>query len=225
MKTINTLIIEDHPLMVRNYRDGIDIYQIEYENDFEFNITDVNDCKAAYDFIMNCKKTNTSIDLVFLDIGIPSEESLGLLSGEDVGVLLLDEFPGAKIIISTGYDDNYLLSSVLSRITPMSVLVKTQLDISEIVFTIKCVLENKKSYSPKVSKIIDNLTSFHKIKIDEIDRAILHEISMGSRLHDMVETLLISKTTIDSRKRKMKEIFNIESDRELIAVAKDKGFI
>ncbi len=48
---------------------------------------------------------------------------------------------------------------------------------------------------------------------------------MGSRLYDMVETLLILKTTLDSRKKRMKEIFNVKSDRELLAIARGKGFI
>ncbi len=225
MKTINTLIVEDHPLMVQNYLDSIAIFQEENQLKYLFNCTNVSNCSEAYETIINFKTNETPIDLVILDISIPGDSNINMLSGEDIGRFIKEQFPDSKIIVSTSLDDNYRISSLMSRIMPMSVLVKTELTIDEIINTLKDVLNNKKSYSPRISKIIDNLTNSDHNHIDETDRRIIYEISMGSRIADMVEILSVSKATIENRKKRIKEILDCETDRELIVAAKQKGFI
>lgn len=225
MKKINTLIVEDHPLMVQNYIESIHLFQEESQVAYEFNCTQVSTCREAHQSILDSKAKDISIDLVILDISIPGDSTINMLSGEDIGRFIKEQFPEAKIIVSTSLDDNYRISSLMSRIMPMSVLVKTELTIDEIINTLRDVLNNKKSYSPRISKIIDNLTNSDHNHIDETDRRIIYEISMGSRIADMVEILSVSKATIENRKKRIKEILDCETDRELIVAAKQKGFI
>jgi hypothetical protein len=62
--------------------------------------------------------------------------------------------------------------------------------------------------------------------IDDIDRKILYEISIGTKLKDM-KNVLLSVHSIVKRKRALKQIFDVEDsdDSKLISVAKEKGFI
>lgn len=221
----NILIIEDHPLMVKNYEEAINFYLDETDQDITFSISKATNCREAYDCIHDFKNNSKTIDIVFLDISIPGDVSLDLLSGEDVGVYLKKYFPDAKIIVSTSLSDNYRLSSLLGKLLPSSVMIKSEMTIDEIIEAFKNVLAGKKSYSPKISKIIDNLTNNQHNYIDDIDRRIIHEISMGSRIKDMVDILAISRASIENRKKRMKEILNADNDRELIITAREKGFI
>ena len=225
IKIINTLIVEDHPLMTLNYKNSIDAFNNDNGNKYLFNFLEANDCSSAKIHIINALQNKQTIDLVFLDISIPGDSKSGMISGEDVGVLLKNSFPDVKIIVSTSINDNFRLTNLISKITPMSVLVKTELTIDEIISTLKDVINNKKSYSPKISKIIDNLTINSQDLFDDIDRNILYEISIGSRFKEMIKLLSISKGTIEKRKKRMKEILDVESDRELILKAKEKGFL
>lgn len=225
VKIVNTLIVEDHPLMTLNYKNSIDAFNSENGNQYKFKYFEANDCKTAQDQINNSLRNHQTIDLAFLDISIPGDSKNGMLSGEDVGVLLKNSFPAIKIIVSTSINDNFRLSNIISKITPMSVLVKTELTIDEIISTLKDVLNNKKSYSPRISKIIDNLTISCQDLFDDTDRKILYEISLGSRFKEIIQLLSISKGTIEKRKKRMKEILDVESDRDLILKAKEKGFL
>ena len=213
MTTTNILIVEDHPLMVKNYEEAINFFREDSNEDYNFSITKAINCTEANEVIQQFKKSPNTIDLVFLDISIPSDESIHMLSGEDVGAYIKKHFPEAKIIVSTSLSDNYRLSSLLAKLTPSSIMIKSEMTIDEIIETFKNVLAGKKSYSPKISKIIDNLTSEQSNYIDDIDRRIIYETSMGSRIIDMVSVLAISRASIENRKKRIKEIFDAKNDR------------
>ena len=63
--------------------------------------------------------------------------------------------------------------------------------------------------------------------LDDIDRRILYELSIGTKTKDLPALVPLSLTGIEKRKRLLKQIFDIDStdDRELILAAKEKGFI
>lgn len=225
MTNNNILIIEDHPLMVKNYEEAINFFLEDTDQDYHFSISKASDCREAYDLVQEFRKETKNIDLLFLDISIPGDESIDMLSGEDVGAYIKKHFPEVKIIVSTSLSDNYRLSSLLGRLMPSSVMIKNEMNIDEIINTFKSVLAGKKSYSPKISMIIDNLTNNQHNHIDEIDRRIIYETSLGSRIVDMVNIVAISRASIENRKKRLKEILNANNDRELILAAKEKGFI
>ena len=63
--------------------------------------------------------------------------------------------------------------------------------------------------------------------LDKIDRQLLHELSIGTKMKDLPDVLPMSIAGIERRKRQLKEMFNVEDceDRELILKAKEMGFI
>lgn len=66
-----------------------------------------------------------------------------------------------------------------------------------------------------------------KYILDKIDRQLLFELSNGAKTKELKEVLFLSIAGIERRKRKLKELFGVKkkSDRELVRVAKNKGFI
>jgi hypothetical protein len=63
--------------------------------------------------------------------------------------------------------------------------------------------------------------------IDDIDRKIIHELSIGTRMKDLPNSVPLSITAIERRKRQIKQLFGVNSadDKDLILMARDKGFI
>lgn len=63
--------------------------------------------------------------------------------------------------------------------------------------------------------------------LDNYDRKILYELSIGKRMKDLPKLIPLSIAGIEKRKRNLKRMFNVKKmdDRELLISAKEKGFI
>jgi hypothetical protein len=63
--------------------------------------------------------------------------------------------------------------------------------------------------------------------LDNYDRKILYELSIGTRIKDLPKLIPLSIAGIEKRKRNLKRMFNVKKmdDRELLISAKEKGFI
>ena len=63
--------------------------------------------------------------------------------------------------------------------------------------------------------------------LDEYDRKILYELSIGTRMKDLPNLLPLSIAGIEKRKRNLKRMFNVKKldDRQLMISAKEKGFL
>lgn len=217
------LIVEDHPIMTQNYITSCN--EVKNHLNIKFKYETTSSCKQAYEVILKSIENNEEFILAIVDISIPSFLEKGIMSGEEIASYISQNMPNTKIVICTSLEDNFRLSNVISTIKPHSILIKSEIEGQDIVNTIKDVLSNKKSYSPKISKIIDNLTDSSIDYLDKIDRNIINEIAMASRLVDMMESLNISRANIEKRKMRIKVIFDVKNDRELLIEAKRRGFI
>ena len=65
------------------------------------------------------------------------------------------------------------------------------------------------------------------VHIDEIDRKLLYELSIGTKMVELPAILLLSKAGVEKRKRNLKVLLEVDdlSDRELILNAKQRGFL
>ena len=220
----NVLIIDDHPLISEAYKSALS-YISSTEKSLEFKIEVVNNCKAAYTKIKAATKRK-KLDIIFLDIRLPPSESDKIFSGEDLGILIRELLPDSKIIISTTFNNNYRIHSIIRSINPDSFLIKNDITPEELVTAIKTVLVEPPYYSKTVIQLIRKQISSNFL-LDKIDRQLLYELSIGSKMKDLPNVLPLSIAGIEKRKRHLKEIFNIDSqdDRDLISKAKEKGFI
>ncbi len=219
---LNILLIDDHPLILDSYKRSFD-YAV---SDIEINFKEVSNCEQAAQFIKESKSLNKTIDFAIVDVRIPASDSKELVSGEDIAILLRKVHPNTKIIMATSIDSSYRIHNIIKSVNPDGFLIKGDISPNELVLAIKSVLDGETYYSKTV------ITYFRKtvasnILIDTIDRKLLHELSMGSRMKDLPDILNLSKAAIEKRKRNLKILFDVSAndDKELLDAAKENGFI
>ena len=223
-KKYNVLIVDDHPLIVDAYKNAL-IHVSKNNAHLQFEIATANSCDSALEKFTHYSK-NTPLDLVFLDIKLPKSEDGKILSGEDLGVAIRDQFDATKIIIATTFNDNFLIYNVFKTINPEGFLVKNDLTPTELVSAIKAVLEDPPYYSRTVVKLLQKHL-MNDFVLDKHDRQLLYELSIGTKMKDLPNILPFSIAGIERRKRQLKEMFNVskKDDKALIQEAKERGFL
>jgi len=224
-KKYNILIIDDHPLISEAYKVAFNHIHDKSDTYF-FKIDIANNCDVASAYIKEVLDRKKHIDVVLLDIRLPPSKTGKFLSGEDLGLEIKRFLPDAKIIVSTMFNDSYRVHSILKNINPDGFLIKNDITPKELEQAITTVLEDPPYYSKTVVKLLRKHIS-NEFILDEIDRRLLYELSLGTKMKDLPKIIPLSIAGIEKRKRHLKQIFNVSSadDRELLIVAKEKGFI
>ena len=218
------LIIDDHPLICDAYRSALQQVMREHKN-INLKIESAENCDSAREKITNTW-TEDSWDLVFLDIRLPASKDRRVLSGEDLGELIRENHPLAKIIVATTFNDNYRIQNIFNSLNPEGFLIKNDLDPKELVNAIVKIMQGGVHYSQTVSNLMRKKMHTN-INIDKIDRQILYELSLGTKMKDLPNIVPLSIAGIEKRKRILKEIFDVEDqgDKALILKARELGFI
>ena len=220
----NFLIIDDHPLIAEAYKSALQFIKNKNKN-LIFNIDFANNCEVAFDKIHQIPE-DADNSIVFLDIRLPPSETNKMLSGEDLGIKIRERIPKAKIIISTTFNDNYRIHSIFRSINPEGFLIKNDITPQELVVGIETIMEDPPYYSKTVTKLLRKKISQEFI-LDNIDRELLYELSIGTKMKDLPNIIPLSIAGVERRKRHLKEVFDIreKGDRALVLAAKEKGFI
>jgi DNA-binding NarL/FixJ family response regulator len=224
-KKTSVLIIDDHPLICDAYVNAL--HFIEKENsEISFKITLTHNCDDAIAKIKESSKRVLKYELIFLDIKLPPSKDKKILSGEDLGLEIKKLLPDSKIIVSTTYNDNYRIYSLMKNLNPDGLLIKNDITTSELVNAINLVLTSPPYYSSSVSQTIRN-EMLNDLLLDKIDRRLLYELSIGTKTKDLPITLPLSIAGVEKRKRNLKNVFDVSGleDKDLINKAKEKGFI
>lgn len=222
-ENFHVVIIDDHPLIIEAYKAALENY-FSNENK-NLSISTFGNIESVKMILPNQNFIN-SIDLIFLDIQLPNSGNSNLHSGEDLGVRLKEIRPDIKIVISTSLNDIYRVNSILKSIDPDGFLLKGDIDRAELLVAIKTLISSPPYYSKTVLQLLRKKASSNYV-LDEFDRKLLYELSIGTKLKDLKEILPFSLGGIEKRRRNLKMIFEIEEegDRSLILIAKEKGFI
>jgi len=224
-KKYSVLIIDDHPLISNAYKSAFKNIS-KLNETISFVIDVVDNCDNAFEKINYLSTNNKSLDIVFLDIKLPPSKDGKILSGEDLGLKINELFPDTKIIVATTFNDNYRIHSIFKSLNPDGFLIKNDITPNELVSTINTIITDPPYYSKTVIKLLRKEVS-NNLLLDNIDRKLLYELSIGTMMKDLPEILLLSLPAIEKRKRRLKQIFDIESpyDKELLTQAKKKGFL
>jgi len=217
----NILIVDDHPFIIEGYKNAITRYN---PKEFEFFISQANDCKSAYDIITN--PDTLAFDIAFLDISMPTYEEKGLFSGEDLAKLLNEFMPNCKIILLTMYTELLKIKNIIDTINPSGLVIKNDLTFDELLFGFDKVIKNEIYYSQSIQKMMDQ-DQHEAIEIDLFDKQILFHISKGTKTTDIPQYIPITLSAIEKRKQNLKELLNLVygSDIELVREAKNKGLL
>ena len=134
--------------------------------------------------------------------------------------------PNARIVVSTTFNNNFKVHSILKNINPEGFLIKNDITPLELLETIRIIIEDPPYYSKTVIKLLRDQV-INDFKLDEYDRKILYELSIGTRMKDLPNLLPLSIAGIEKRKRNLKRMFNVKKldDRQLMISAKEKGFL
>jgi len=223
-KIHNVLIIDDHPIISDAYKSAFDFISAE-NTDLKFNISIANNCDSAIEKIMEASK-GVGIDIVFLDISLPPSSDGKYLSGEDIGIKIKQVLPKCKVIIATTFNDNYRIQVILKNVNPEGFLIKNDINKDELVTSIKTVMDDSPYYSKSVLELFRKQASID-YRLDKIDRQLLYEMSIGTKMKDLPKVIPMSLAGLEKRKKHLKELFGVQDnyDRELISKAKEKGFI
>ncbi len=218
------LIIDDHPLISDAYKSAL-LHVSSINKLLEFKIDMANNCELGLQKIKEASKKK-GIDLIFLDIRLPAYTDCKILSGEDLGIEIRELLPSSKIIISTTFNDNYRIHSIFKSVNPDGFLIKNDITPEELITAIQTVIDGAPYFSITVIKLLRKQVSSNLL-LDKIDRELLYELSIGTKMKELPNILPLSIAGIEKRKRHLKEIFNIDrqDDRDLILKAKEKGFI
>ncbi|OUS00795.1 response regulator [Flavobacteriales bacterium 33_180_T64] len=224
-KKYSVLIIDDHPLITEAYKTAFNYYSKQNES-ILFLIQTAQDCDSAFQLINEFYTKKKSLDIVFLDIKLPPSKDGNILSGEDLGLKINKLLPDTKIIVSTTFNDNYRVHSIFKSIDPDGFLIKNDITPKELIETIHTIINDPPYYSKTVIKLLRKQVA-NDFLLDNIDRKILHELSIGTRMKDLPDILPLSIAGIEKRKRHLKYVFNVKStdDKELLLMAKKTGFI
>ncbi len=225
MKLYKVLIVDDHPLIVDAYIRSL--RQVaRTDTKYRFSIDTANNCDIAMLKIKDSIKSKDPYRLVFLDVRVPRSSDNKILGGEDLSSILRSKSKKTKVIVSTSFNDSYLISCILKDIDPEACLIKNDLTVGVLIDAIKSVLIEPPYYSRSVMKIFRK-QSASDVVIDHIDRKILHELSNGTRMSELPKILHLSLAALERRKRLLKDVFNVKGrgDRDLIKLAHEKGFI
>lgn len=223
-KIYKVLLIDDHPIILEVYKTALQEASLIIENTtFEIE-TAQNPDEALEKIVFSSKIKN--YDIIFLDMKLPPSKDEEILSGEDLGLKINELSPNSKIIVSTTFNDNYRVQNILRNVNPDGFLIKNDIDTEELIEAIKAVISDPPYYSKSVLKLVRKQMSSDYL-LDRIDRQLLYELSIGTKMKDLPNILPMSMAGIEKRKRQLKEIFDVQDneDRELILKAKEKGFI
>lgn len=223
-QSLKVLIVDDHPLIIHNYKSALTILEEENIHN-SFLILTAEDCESARYEINKANEVHP-LDLLLLDISLPPSKDKKLLCGEDIGKLARKTFPEIKIVILTSHNDNYRLNNILKSINPEGFLIKEDIDFKELIHGLKTVISDPPYYSKTIVRLLRKHYSSDFV-LDEIDRQLLYNLSSGVKMKDLPDIIPMSIGGIERRKRKLKSIFNVnkQSDDELIRQARERGYI
>lgn len=221
MKTpIQILIVDDHPFIIEAYKNAINKYS---QNGFEFEVTQVNNCKSGYENIMEASK---NFDIAFFDISMPEYAEKGIYSGEDLAMLMKSEMPECKVILLTMHTELLKINNIIKNINPSGLIIKNDLTFDELLFAFDKIINNESYYSQTVIKLVGQ-AQYNNIELDVFDKQILFHLSKGVKTKDLPTYIPLSLSAIEKRKLNIREILEVPggTDVDLIREAKNKGVI
>jgi DNA-binding NarL/FixJ family response regulator len=220
-KRINIIIVDDHPFIIEGYKNAINSYS---PSEYDFSITQANDCKSAYDIITNAK--DAPFDIAFFDISMPAYPEKNIHSGEDLARLIKEMMPASKVVLLTMHTELLKINSIIKTINPNGLIIKNDLTFDELLVAFDKILKSENYYSQTVVKLISQ-SQYDNFEIDPFDKQILYHLSKGTKTKDIPSFVPLSLSAVEKRKLNLKEMLGIKgsSDIELITEAKNKGLL
>lgn len=222
--SINVFIIENEPLILDAYKSAL-----EYLSKSTYNFDVKTKIAKSYNealTVINETHNHIDFDMVMLNINIPLSNNEKPIFAEDIGLKIRALLPEVKFIIFSSLCDNYRINNILNILNPEGFFIKSDVNYEELKKAVHLVLSENLYYSKIVLRFIRR-HFFNDIVLDKVDRQLLYFLSRGIKTKDLSDYICLSHGGIQRRKRRLKELFEIEdrSDMMLLKIAQEKGFI
>lgn len=214
MKPIKVMVVDDHTIV----RDGI-CALLALVQDIEV----VGAASSGTEALKLVK--NLEPDVVLMDIAMP--DMGGLEATRRIG----KEFPKAKVIALTQYDDKEFVFPIIEA--GASGFISKIAASSELASGIRSVFRGDSYLSPSVAKILiedyqqkGTRGSFDPYsQLTEREREVLRLSAEGHTTQEIADTLVISPKTVEGHKTSLMAKLGIHNRTELIKYALRKGII
>jgi len=219
---VRILAVDDHEMIVLGYKYTLEATKFE---NCEIIVHTAPSYEAGKAEIESSAK-RLPYDIILLDISMFPENAKEERSGEDLGLLAKKISPTSKVVFLSSFSDSYRINNILKTVNPDGYMVKSEVDERTLQVMVKTVLEKPPYYTASALQAIRRKMA-NEDQIDERDKKILYQLSIGTKTKDISDIVAASSTTVENRKRQLKVILDVESgnDFALIEEARKRGFI
>ncbi|CAZ98875.1 response regulator [Zobellia galactanivorans] len=219
---IRVLAVDDHEMIALGYKYTIEGCEFDAYNVVVNIAPSYEEGKAE----IESSASRMPYDIILLDIQMFPESAKEERGGIDLGLLAKKISPTSKVVFLSSFSDSYHINNVLKTVNPDGYMVKSEVDEKTLQDMVKTVIEKPPYYTAAALQAIRRKMA-NEDQIDERDKKILYQLSIGTKTKDISSLVAASSTTVENRKRQLKIIFNVENgnDFALIEEARKRGFI
>ena len=201
---ITIAIAEDHQALI----DGMLSY-VRYEDDIQV-LGHANDGEALLKLV-RLKQPK----VVLCDIRMPK------MDGIEAPRAILKEFPHTKVVAFTMFDQTGAVQQMLTAGAQGYILKNSSLDI--VLEAIRTVATGKTYYDKKIVLERSDKNSSKSV-LSKREREILQHIAKGLTSHQIADTLIIGKSTVDTHRKNMIRKLGLSGPGELLRYAVEKKY-
>lgn len=222
MKNIRILAVDDHEMTTLGYKYILEGAKFD---DFEVKVEIAKSYDVGKEKIESSARA-LQYDIILMDIQLFPSKAKDNRNGEDLGILARELVPKSKVVFMSSFSDTYRIDSICKSVDPDGYMVKSEIDEESLLAMVKTVTADSPYYTASALKVFRRRMA-NDIVVDEQDKKILYQLSIGTRTKDIPTLISASHATVESRKRQLKTLFGIDNgnDFALIEQAKERGFL
>ena len=219
---LSILMIDDHPLILDGYKN---ILLRNRSKEYQLTIDIATSCEEAIIKIESCLNTRP-YDIFFLDMRLPPSTDKKYLSGEDIGKRIRKLLPDSGLAVLTMFSENLKLLNIIETLNPDAFMIKSDVSTKEFLDAFDKIVEGKTYSSQTIHDLMRRQIRNFK-HITKTDQEILFYLSKGLKSREIPKVVPISLASVEKRKKKMRDVFNVKDVRDitLINKAKELGFL
>lgn len=223
MKSVNILIVDDHPINADAYKKLIS----ENLKNINLDFTVALNAKDAIKKISYLKNTSQEFDYAFIDYNIPEDLENNIFNGIDLTCFLKKIFSKCKVIFITMHNEPSIIGNILNSTDPEGLISKSDVSFKTFKNIINTIfLENLNFRSESVIEA-EKILFKNNLNWDEYDYKILELITKGEKTNNLTSYIPLSLSAIEKRKAAIKKQLLLDggNDKDLVDEAKKRGLI